>query len=1060
LALSALWPAAARGAEPSAEDLEFFEKKVRPILVADCFPCHSTRSRQRGGLVLDSRAGLLKGGDNGPAAVPGKPDESRLVKFISYNDDIKMPKNGKLAEGQIALLTEWVGRGLPYPDGGAVAGPAKTFNLAERKKSHWAWQPIKKIAPPEVKATDWPRSDLDRFVLARLESDGLKPAPPADKRTLLRRVAFDLTGLPPTPADIDAFLKDDAADAYEKVVDRLLASPRYGERWGRHWLDLVRFAETQGHEFDFEIPEAYQYRDYVIRAINADVPYDRFVMEHIAGDLLPEPRRHPTEKFNESILGTGFWFLGEARHSPVDVRADGADRRDNQIDVFGKAFLGLTLGCARCHDHKFDAVSTKDYYSLVSYLQSSRFQRAFLDDPERIGKPVREMKAIQDQARDLATARAATVLAERLDGLAARLTAVGDKDPARPADALFEAWAALTDPTVKTAEQFTAKRRVLVERWRKHAEESEKNGVVFADFRRDGLKSWDATGDAFAAVGAPDAVVQPDAAAPVVRVLGPGAAGGFVSNRLGGAIRSRTFTLDKKNIWYRLSGSGVRVRLIVDGYQLIRDPIYGGLEFVTHGGPDHFDWYGMNVARWAGLNGYIEILDERGGTVGLDRIVCCDDGPPEATANPLLVKMLDDDALASADALARKYQSVLLDAVGRWRDGKLDPDSADLVNALLASGFVTGLPSPTAAKPWKDKDGLAELLEQAKQIEATLPSPRGGPAMADGTGVNDRVYIRGNPKNLGDEAPRRFLEALAGLDQPAPESGSGRLELARRVLDPSNPLPARVIVNRLWGRHFGEGIVRTPDDFGVQGERPTHPELLDWLAAELVRQGWSLKAMHRLMVLSSTYRMASRGDADAEEKDPQNKLLHRMPVRRLEAEAVRDAMLAVSGRLDEKMYGPGPTPYLTPYQVGRGRPDASGPLDGDGRRSVYLNVRRNFLNPMLVAFDYPTPFTCIGRRNTSNVPAQALTLLNNPFVVQQAKRWADRELAVPDRTAKERVADLYLTAFGRPPTDGETDDALTFLENQAKEYGKADDPRAWADLCHVLFNVKAFIFVN
>jgi hypothetical protein len=351
------------------------------------------------------------------------------------------------------------------------------------------------------------------------------------------------------------------------------------------------------------------------------------------------------------------------------------------------------------------------------------------------------------------------------------------------------------------------------------------------------------------------------------------------------------------------------------------------------------------------------------------------------------------------------------------------------------------------------------LLRRAGVLEAGLPEPRRGLALADGTGVNERVHIRGNHKNLGAEAPRRLPVVLGGGSQPEVASGSGRLDLARRMADPKNPLVARVIVNRLWQHHFGQGIVRSPDDFGKQGERPTHPELLDWLAGELVRRRWSLKAMHRLLVLSSTYRMASRGDRRAERADPRNLLLGRMPSRRLEAEAIRDAMLAVSGRLDRTLYGRGPLPYLTPFMEGRGRPP-SGPLDGAGRRSIYLNVRRNFLNPMFLAFDYPIPSTTMGRRGVSNVPAQALTLMNNPFVIGQARLWAARVLAEPGLTAAERVKRMYVSAFGREPAGAELKEALAFLAEQGREYGRADDVRAWADLGHVLFNVKEFIFVN
>ncbi len=385
-------PAVATG--PTLEGSEFFEKKIRPLLVSQCYECHSAGKKKRGGLLLDSRITALKGGDTGPALVPSKPDDSLLIKAISYLDDLKMPPRKKLTDEQIADLTAWVKMGAPWPGGDAKVAADTTFDLQKRKE-HWAFQPITHPVAPQVKDTAWPRNDLDCFVLAKLEAKGLKPAAPADKRPLLRRVTFDLTGLPPTTAEIDAFLEDESPKAYEKVVERLLASSAYGERWARHWLDLVRFAETFGHEFDVDMAEAYRYRDYVIRAFNADLPYDRLVTEHLAGDLLSEPRRHPTEKFNESILGTGFWFLGEAKHSPVDLRVDGADRRNNQIDVFSKTFLGLTVSCARCHDHKFDAILTRDYYGLASYLQSSRYQRAFIDDPERIAAPARKLAALR-----------------------------------------------------------------------------------------------------------------------------------------------------------------------------------------------------------------------------------------------------------------------------------------------------------------------------------------------------------------------------------------------------------------------------------------------------------------------------------------------------------------------------------------------------------------------------------------------------------------------------------------------------------------------------------------
>jgi cytochrome c553 len=402
----------ADAAGPDAAAVEFFEKRVRPVLVEQCFGCHAGK-KARGGLKMESRAGLLKGGDTGPAVAPGDPANSLLVKAISYRDELRMPPRSKLPDAQIADLTAWVKMGAPWPGGEASSAKEEKIDLAKRL-SHWSFQPVRAAAPPAVRNGGWPRTPLDRFLLARLEEKGLSPAGPADRRALLRRVTFDLTGLPPAPAEVRAFVEDASPAAYERVVDRLLASPAYGERWGRHWLDLVRFAETSGHEFDFDIPHASLYRDYVIRAFNDDLPYDELVREHVAGDLLPAPRRHPVERTNESVLGTGFWFLGESKHSPVDVRGDGADRRDNMIDVFGKAFLGLTVSCARCHDHKFDPVTTREYYSLVSFLQSARMQRAFLDPPERVAAPAAKVAALRAEAAKVAIRQTARALEARL----------------------------------------------------------------------------------------------------------------------------------------------------------------------------------------------------------------------------------------------------------------------------------------------------------------------------------------------------------------------------------------------------------------------------------------------------------------------------------------------------------------------------------------------------------------------------------------------------------------------------------------------------------------------
>ena len=500
--------------------LEFFEKRIRPAFVEHCHKCHGPE-KQKGHLRLDSRAALLIGGDSGPPVVPGHPAKSLLVKAIGYGDpELRMPPKGKLPDGVIEDLTKWIHMGAPWPDDAKnqKLAAAKEFDLKARSR-HWSLLPLATSGPPAVKNRGWVEAPIDAFILANLEEKGLAPAPSADPRTLLRRVYFDLIGLPPTPAEVAEFVAawesgsskrhaDPVLSAQysvlERVVDKLLASPHYGERWARHWLDLVRYAETYGHEFDFEIPDAWKYRDYVIRALNDDVPYDQFVREHIAGDLLPSPRRQAITKTNESILATGFWWFGEAKHSPVDSRADQADRIDNQIDVFGKAFLGMTIACARCHDHKFDAISTKDYYALVGYLQSSRPDRAFLDS----GQQRRQALEPLQQAR-----------------------------------------AALQD---------VLPRQVFAQP-RKHAGAAQ----AFAPFATGSFGAWTVTGDAFGArpSGAGAVMIRTTPAGASIQAVPPGIAhSGLLSLTLQGSLRSPTFEIEHSRIHYRLAGRQAQVR--------------------------------------------------------------------------------------------------------------------------------------------------------------------------------------------------------------------------------------------------------------------------------------------------------------------------------------------------------------------------------------------------------------------------------------------------------------------------------------------------------------------
>ncbi len=1137
--------ASVRAAAPAPEAVEFFEKKVRPVLIEHCFRCHGP-GKKKGSLSLESREGLLKGGDSGPAIVAGRPEQSRLIEAIRYrNVELQMPPRGKLPESTIRDLTEWVRQGAAWPAATAtVAADYGRFDLAARKASHWAWRPVRTPTVPRVHAASWPRGEVDCFILNALEHKGLSPAPPADRRTWLRRVSFDLIGLPPTPAEIDAFLADDSPTAEARVVDRLLASPHFGERWARHWLDLVRYAETRGHEFDYAIPNAFAYRDYVIRALNADVPYDRFVVEHVAGDLLDSPRRHPTMGFNESVLGTGFWCLGEEVHSPVDVAADEADRFDNRIDVFSKTFLGLTLACARCHDHKFDAIRTQDYYALYGFLQSSSYRLVRFDTCLDEKALARDLAHLREQARDVL----GRVVAEGARPVATRL-----------ADYLLAAREALPTDAAAPLETLATGRHLdatLLARWKTYLGRAARDEAdpfhAFARSASDGLPGWkdllrilmgaaqQHTTDTALKSGNEGVVIDyahsrpqdwmPDGGAfgigpvqpgdlrlsgppdrPTLRMVDRGAAEvdplwprlrsaagsendpGVLGEhrRPGWTLRTPSFTVGNGKVWYLVRGRG-HAYASVHSHALIAGPLHGGLilRLRTSG----WQWVEHDLSRYRGGRAHVEFIPSPGADFAVARVVQAPSRPPHmevpgvlpceapslcalaaAGWHALSAREGRDRGLSHARSAApgvpprcnRSFEITpamacqrrladVLDALGQGH--RLDSSSAPLAAWLVRHLELFDVDGTLAHRI---ADAARPLLtEQSRLLSGLCVESRLAPALLDGSACDGHVFIRGSAHASGELVNRRFLEALAGPGALSSGPGSGRLELARQMTDPVlNPFLARVLVNRVWHHLFGRGLVASVDNFGVLGERPTHPELLDWLAAHFVRDGWSIKRLVRLVVLSQSYRMSSTADASAEQADPQNLLLHRMHLRRLEGEAIRDALLAISGRLDGRMYGPSTPVYLTDFQQGRGRPE-SGPLEGEGRRSLYLAVRRNFLSPLLLAFDTPQPFSTVGRRSVSNVPAQALILLNDPLIQQQAQRWAQR-ISGEGGSPSERVGRMYVDAFARPPRDPELRRCLDFLQRQAEALDrKPDDWAIWTDLAHALINTKEFLFLH
>jgi cytochrome c553/predicted DNA-binding ribbon-helix-helix protein len=1217
---------------------------------------------------------MLKGGDNGASLVPGSPDKSKIIEAIRYaNADLQMPPRGKLTDAAIADLTAWVKAGAVWPnDSAAVETSVSAFDLAKRKKEHWAWQPVRPTAPPMVKNASWPSDPIDQFILAKLEEKGIKSAGPADPRSWIRRVTYDLTGLPPTPDEVDRFVREPTVDARRMIVDRLLASSHFGERWGRHWLDLVRYAETRGHEFDAIIPNAHHYRDYVIRALNADVPYDQFVREHVAGDLLKSPRKHPKEGFNESILGTGFWFLGEEVHSPVDIRQDQADRFDNRIDVLTKTFLAMTVSCARCHDHKFDAIGTKDYYALYGFLESSGYRLVrydSLDQNRAIAKELAEVDRRGGLAVAAALSRhpteriaeyllaareairtgpeygtdAGVVFEDFEDGTYARWEVKGTAFGAKPhtletiapyqgkingqgkyfvnshdirpggdtarGDALTGTMTSrefkidhtyitmlvgggshagktcvnliINDKIVRTATgrdnnqmfpvrwdvrelkgkaariqivddatggwgnigvddirfansdkngertgvvrslEFSEKFRARIEEIAKTQNLSTAELLVWVEATINAMKDpahplhvWsniasDLNADnpkrfkellASLRSAAPEPATRqqvivdysngkpheflPDEGSFGTRPVQPGdlrlgadrrprfaehAAAeydptwdnlqsspgaeldhGTLGRRMraGRTLRTSAFRLTSSKVHYLVSGSATAYAA-VDGHTLIAGPLHAKLIFDFTAGTG-FRWITHDLSGYQGHVAHIEFTPLKEGRFAVAMVVQSDEVPPAPTASSFVPAGEFDSAKGLAEAYGKTFASI---PVKLKQSLPISANEARIVNHMLAQSL--------AAKRDDVDSALSEFIASRTKVAAGIRTEsRLSLAMYEGTGVDEHVFIRGSPRGLGDRVPRRFLEAFAGTNGITTGQGSGRLELADQMVDPNlNPLISRVIVNRVWHHLFGRGIVPSVDNFGKLGELPTHPELLDYLAHRFVRDGWSLKGLIRDLVLSSSYGMATKGDAEADTVDPQNLLLHKSRLRRLDGESIRDAMLAISGRLNRSEFGPPVPIHLTPFLDGRGRPGVSGPLDGDGRRSIYLSVRRNFLNPLLLAFDTPIPFSTVGKRQVSNVPAQALILLNDPFVQLQAEMWAKKLCAAEADTTKRLVL-TYRQAFGREPNHDEVIACQDFLLQQAQRHNTKDDWKVWKDLAHTLFNTKEFIYLD
>jgi hypothetical protein len=1058
----------------SDEQRTFFETRIRPALVAHCYRCHSAESETlEGELRLDLRAGWQTGGQSGePAIVPGKPDESRLILAIRHvGDDSPMPPESKLPDQVIADFVEWVRQGAPDPREGALPPPAdhREWETVFRERlGWWSLQPLTEAALPQVKQGEWVRNEIDAFILASLEARGISPAPEADRRVLARRLSFALTGLPPTKEQLDRFLSNTTAQADHAFVQSLLNSPHFGERWARHWMDVVHYADTHGYEWDVPAKNAWRYRDYLIRAWNADLPFNQLVLEHIAGDLI-EPRIDPTTGLNESLHGPMALRLGERRHGDnADAEGITQEAMANIVDTVSKGFLATTVACAQCHDHKLDAIAQRDYFALTGIFMSSRWYVRGVDAVDPNEQTIDELRRIKQGIR---VEMAKLWLASK-DHIVSRLREI-------PADA------AAASRFPETLISFWQRAQVAPlgpdefhQEHQRRIAENAANLKLVADFtRHDAMAGWqyDGFGVRHGLVGDGEIVVSDEGDAAVAQILPAGRWSHAWSMRLGAAVRSPMFDdAAAKTLSVGCAGGKHAAYAMIIDHGLHsermkfldqRAPAWLTLtagEFATlEGGTDQarrrvylelatkwFNNYFPPRVNYGGVK-ESELTDERS-WFGVTRIYEHPPGKPPVDELARFAPLFDNEA-----DWTTRFSNLLLTAVERWSGNECSPQDAELLDEALHAKL---LPNDLQASP-----ELATLVAEYRAVEKKLQPDRTIGSVDDwNEGRDERIGVRGSYTEFGAEVPRGNISFLGGAAGRQVPTSCGRLELARNIAGNENPLTARVFVNRVWLHLFGEGLVRTPDDFGHLGQTPSHPELLDYLAARFMAEGWSLKKLVALIVSSAAWRQSGATTAAALEIDPENRLWHHMPLRRLEAEAIRDSMLAVSGRLDARLFGPPIDPFRMATDPAKRL--FCGPLDGDGRRSIYLKMTLMEPPRMLAVFNQPLPKLTTGHRDVTNVPNQSLTLLNDPFVIEMARLWSERELQDDTTIPEERATRMFAAALARPPRPEEIARLMTLVQQS----GKLRDVAAteligcqpvWQDVAHAIFNLKEFIYV-
>lgn len=928
---------------------------------------------------------------------------------------------------------------------------------------------------------------IDAYITRSLRSHGLSPGKRAAPHRQVRRLSLMLTGLPPNPDIVREYVEDPTDVRYAQLVDYYLNSPHFGERWARHWMDVVRFAETWGYEWNHLIREAWRYRDYLIRAFNQDIPYDQLIREHIAGDLLANPRINSTLGINESLIGTAFYRFGETGHDDCVLYPDiSLDVMDNQIDTLSKAFQALTVSCSRCHDHKLDDIPQRDYYGLLGVMASSRQVIRTLDLPNRQdelkGKLTALKHSIREELAQIWLSETERISTERIQQLCTQ----SGENLDNIEHPLFT-WHKMTKLPSETLwqKQWDETREALKSEHDRRVEFNRNNYVPLGDFSPESneLTNWGFEGLAFendkCCTPPGDFCVQPDGTQVISDVFRAGFYSHGLSQKLNAVIRSPLLPEDKKFVSYRAMGERHSVcRTVMANCTL---PYFHTNRFAS----SKLSWATVNLEHirkspLVQLKSYLEwatALDDQGFPVldmpqseyqsvldnprsyfGVTDVVVHDVGHPPLEELPAQLQLFEY-SVSSPDELARRYREICKSAVTRWSVGRSVDSDVFWLNSCIDLGLLS--------RDQSASDHLNDLVVEYRDLEERFDTPKRIVGMSDqDNGFDVPLLEGGDPQAPQELVHRGFLEAIeTQISDNLPQGGSGRLRLANLIAHPRNPLTSRVMANRVWHYLFGRGIVRSVDDFGNMGDRPTHPELLDYLARRLIDSGWSTKSLIREIVLSDTFRQSSANSAQGMEKDPENDLFYRYMSRRLEAEIIRDSLLSVSGRLDPTMFGPSVNPHR-PEDVDR-RKLCAGPLDGNGRRSLYLKVTRMGPSRLLELFNFPDPSMTRGRRDRTNVPAQALGLLNHPLVHQQADVHAERLLKETTSTMDFELTleNLFLRLFSRTPSDIESKEYAHFFDELAAEHGISFRDEAlkstvvWKDLIHLLYNLKEFTYV-